>query len=336
VTPKKKFVEYIRSLGLEAEEHETYEILEKRIANHFKTEDTPSQLEPMLASDATENPEPYWNDSEWIAEEKLDGIRILMHFFKGRIRLTTRGKHPKTYLFNERTENYPQFQKCYHKDLEGTILDGECLGGKKDKRPPIAAIQAINGALPEQAIATQKKFGWARYRPFDVIHYLEKDLTRWGWEDRRFILEMVCMTIDNLTPTVVEYENKKAFYEKIIKKKGEGVMLKRESSRYFPNCRTDCWLKVKSYDNLECTITGFSAGAGRNRGKVGSCTVCRNGKTVGAFGNLTDELREKMTASDGSLRKKYYGMRCVVQFQLPLGNLMRHCRLIKLIDEEKV
>jgi len=334
VTPKKKFVEYIRSLGLQAEESETYEILEERIANHFKTEDTPSQFTPMLASDATANPEQLWNDSDYICEEKLDGIRILMHFHRGRIRLTTRGKDPKTSLYNEKQQNYPQYQKCYRESLEGTILDGEMLGGANDKRQPIAAIQAINGALPEQAIATQKKYGWARYVAFDIIRFQKQSLTDWPWWQRRALLEGICEETGPDTTVVCSYA-KKAFYDKICAKGGEGVMLKHKESKYAPDCRTNSWLKVKRYDNAEVLIVGFSPGAGKNKGKVGSVTVSVGEKIVGAFGNLTDELREDMTAEDGSLRKTYYGRKCVVQFQLPLGNLMRHCRLIKLIDEEK-
>jgi len=332
-TPKRKFVEYIQSLGLEAEESETYDILEKRVSDHFKTEETPSQVSPMLAEDATENPEQYWTNPNYICEEKLDGIRILMHFFKGRIRLTTRGKNPKTLLLNEKSDNYPQFKKCYRDDLEGTILDGEMLGGKNDNRSPIASIQAINGALPLQAVETQKKYGWARYRPFDVIYYFGKDITRWKWTDRRFILEMICPGI-GLHPTKVCYENKKEFYMQICKAGGEGVMLKRRASRYYPNSREDCWLKVKRYDEAEVLIVGWSLGFGKNMGKVGSVTVAVGEKIVGAFGNLTDELREKMTASDGSLKKMYYGKKCVVRFQAPLKNLMRHCRFIRFIEEK--
>jgi len=331
-SPKQEFVEYVRSLGLEADESETYEVLEGRVAKHFTTEDTPTQIEPMLAEDVTENPEPYWEDKDWICEEKLDGVRMLMHFHRGRIRFTTRGKDPKTLLYNEKTDNYPQYHDRYSEALEGTILDGEMIAGEGDKRPPIAAIQAINGALPEQALETQKKFGWARFVVFDIIRFGREDVTELSWQARRKKLETVCKSLRLQVSEVVK-EGKKAFYEEVVRRKGEGVMLKHIYSKYRPNSRVDCWLKVKRYDDVEAVITGWSPGAGRIEGKVGACTVSIDGKVVGAFGNLTDELREQMTASDGSLKKEYYGKRVLVRYQPPLRGLMRHCRLVKFIEE---
>jgi len=334
-TPKQKFEDYVRSLGISVGEKETYSELIKKIEQHFSTEENPPQMEPMLAYDVTSNPDPFWNDPDWIAEEKYDGIRMLMYFYRGRIRFTTRNRDPKTMLYHEKTNNYPQFLDRYREELEGTILDGEMIGGANDKREPLAAIQAINGALPETAVETQKKFGWARYVVFDIIKFCKKDVTEAPLIARKELVRAICQRLGLEMVKEVNWRgDKKAFYEEIVRRGGEGVMLKHQWSRYKVNSREECWLKVKRYDDVEAVITGWSKGCGRNRNKVGSCIISIDGKQVGAFGNMTDSIRNDMTAPDGSLKQEYYGRRVLVRYQPPLKGLMRHCRLLKLLEKE--
>src|SRR3989338_8285733 len=85
----------------------------------------------MLAADLRDLPRTVqarvWDNPDFIAEEKLNGVRALLHVHRSECRLTTRVKSKRTGLYSERTDNFPQLRDLQLGFLDGTVLDGELL-----------------------------------------------------------------------------------------------------------------------------------------------------------------------------------------------------------------
>ena len=128
------------------------------------------QINPMSCKGSSKLLKDALTSNEWIAEEKLDGIRFLMHITEDSIRFTSRGLSKETGLFVERTGNFPHLEKLDIKDLAYTVIDGEM----KHKR--WNESQSITGSDPENALKVQNEIGYIDYYAFDVIRYKNENV----------------------------------------------------------------------------------------------------------------------------------------------------------------
>jgi ATP-dependent DNA ligase len=234
------------------------------------------QIEPQPARGTLR--EEMWDSPEWIAEEKYDGDRRIAQFCGKAVRFTGRRKSVKDGLFVEKTDNVPHLSASYavvypakHKvtippaALEGTVLDGEMTftlseaaraygvqGGGLSKH-----VTAIMGSLPEEAIRKQIERGWLSYVAFDCLFYKGKDLRGLPLYERQ---EYVAEALEEWgNPFVsatasVGGKGKRAFYEKVVKAGGEGVILKRKDHIYGDK---QGWVKVKAQATADVVIMGF-------------------------------------------------------------------------------
>lgn len=202
--------------------------------------------------------EELWDSNEYIAEEKYDGSRYLSiggRYFSRRVSV-------KDDLPVEKTENVPHLHNIL-KDYPLLILDGEIYieGGKSND------VVSIMGAKPDKAIARQKERGWVRYVVYDILRDIDgKWLMDLPWIDRRKRLEEVMVLIfygnkeayKSMSLSSYETNNKKKFLTEILKRGGEGVMLKNIHGKYFPDKKPRWnWIKVKHNITSDVIITGF-------------------------------------------------------------------------------
>lgn len=199
-----------------------------------------------------------WESREYIAEEKYDGSRYLS--VGGR--LFSRKVSVKTNFPVEKTDNVPHLTQ-YLENYPLLILDGEIyIPGKKSNE-----VVSIMGALPEKAIARQSKQGFVSYVVFDILRDMDGNwLTDLPWVDRRGILletlEVIFNDFPNSTEiiTLSDYTltHKKQFNAEIMRRGGEGVMLKNVNAKYFPDKKPRWnWIKVKQNITSDVIITGF-------------------------------------------------------------------------------
>ena len=239
-----------------------------RIVTRVKTKgfpySTPRRVKPMLANRGTEKD---LDRPGYIAERKYDGTRVVV--IRDGDRVILRGRSWK----NDFASRYPELvEEIRRFPCKQFVADAELTFFKKgtDEDVMLTAL-----AKP----STQKLYD-LKLLFFDVLHIGTSDVTGQPIE-RRF------QKLKGLVPShryrrtrrkgfkivdIVEVatQNQKRFYQDIVKKNGEGVMLKRLGSTYQEHARNNDWLKVKKSETDDAIIIGYTRGGGRRSGTFGS------------------------------------------------------------------
>lgn len=242
------------------------------------------QIEPQPARGTLR--EEMWDSPDWIAEEKYDGDRRIAQFCGKGVRFTGRRISVKDGLFVEKTENVPHLSsygppltipdlRCTNftmtkvpAALEGTVLDGEMVyGGLRDtiqsgnRGGESKFVTSIMGSLPEEAVRKQIERGWLRYVVFDCLFYKGKDLRGDPLEQRRQFMLRALEEWGNPFASPSEavrgfkaQQSKRKFYDRIVERGGEGVILKAIHSPY---SERSAWVKVKKQATADVVIMGF-------------------------------------------------------------------------------
>ena len=189
---------------------------------------------------------------------------------------------------------------------------------------------------------------------FDCL-YNGVDIRSLPWKDRHVHAEKLAKALSDagfmckINPYVLE--NKKEFYESIIKQGGEGIVLKRTCAPYSSTTsRTDDMVKLKRTvacdlaSDIDAWVSGFTeATKGKaNENYIGglifSCKVkLKNGETVireiGRVAGIPQDLRVEMTDYDANgnpkLKQSYYGRVATISGQDISGvnKRLTHCVL---------
>lgn len=244
-----------------------------------------SQIEPAVARGKLT--EDLWSSVEWAAEEKYDGDRRIAQFVGDTItvvRFTGRRKSVKDGKFVEKTENLPHLNnqtisglppdvaKIMPSDaklraLAGTVLDGEMVF---EQHPPekLATlgyasegkskfVTSIMGSLPDAALTKQIERGWLRYVVFDCLWYKGEDMRARGYAARRSAASQAVKEWGNpfvCISRAVGGRDKRAFYEEVVSRGGEGVILKNIDATYGDR---QAWVKVKKEATADVVVMGY-------------------------------------------------------------------------------
>lgn len=99
-------------------------------------------------------------------------------------------------------------------------------------------------------------------------------------------------------------EELESFYESILIKGGEGIMLRKPNSKYVGK-RSGDLLKVKPFFDAEAKIVGYDEGGGKYLGMLGAFEVedLKTKKKFKVGSGLTDKIRKdyKKTHPKGTL-----------------------------------
>ena len=257
-----------------------------------------------------DEPDSYaWRD--WIAEEKLDGERLVLQFNGvSRGRATTRRVSKKTGLLNEKTNNVPHLRDLIQRApnvLADCVLDGEVMYvGARDASGSLGNVQSIMNSKPERAVEIQKEKGWVQYVVFDLLVYHGTDLRDEPYGNRRVLLATLLERLRQVLPDAMEiikmpdfstFGSYKVFCEGIWARGGEGVVLKDMNATYG---ESQAWLKVKREQTYDAFVTGYEMGEGKYEGLIGTL-ICsaydENGNVVEVAKVIpgTDEERKAYT-----------------------------------------
>lgn len=274
----------------------------------------PLQLEPARARDV--DPEDLWDDPSWLAEEKHDGWRFLMHFGGDldRVYMTGRRHSSRTGRLSEKGLCAP----CLWPDRRGgldygvgyTVIDGEVKSPTNDWRD----VAGIMNVEPEAAARRIKEIGEPSYVVWDVLFCDGEDVREKILMDRLSDLDRLVRAYGHQRLILGGFrrDDKRAFYDEIVARGGEGVVLKHIGSAYDEPEPSMRWVKVKKTSTVDVIITGFVDAkigvTGRYLGQIGSLRVSvygADGKTlveVARVSGMDDELRAKMSADRESWR----------------------------------
>ena len=260
---------------------------------------------PMLAlqikNKSEEEQNDIWNNQEkWLAEEKIDGSRQVLCWFKEDRCLDAYSRN--TSVFDFLPINYGQ--KLYDTvdvsklfNTPDFIIDGELVLKNneivKDNSVDIIADTQLNmvSAILSADYNLSKQF--QKLNPikliaFDILMYDGKDLTSLPLRERKKYLQLVFNNIKDLIDIELVANSNglstRDFYNQIVSVGGEGLVVKDLDSLYdIRGKRAGEWVKIKrsvtgslleqNYgDTFDCFVIGFNEGqkGTKNEGLVGS------------------------------------------------------------------
>jgi ATP-dependent DNA ligase len=223
-------------------------------------------IRPMLA-DAQKN-KLYAHNKQYVLQEKYDGTRGMLYKVGDKVTgLISR------YCDTDFTINFPEIVKdAKYIKAKQCVLDGE-ITFFDDKMNPFFLTAT---AVP----STKKKFN-VRYMVFDIIEYDGERVTNLPLTMRMELLKKIIPPSLKHIKVIKTYTDPKKYpsiYKAIVKRKGEGVMLKKKDSKYIPGSREE-WVKVKKEQTEDCIVCGITHGLGRRKKTFGALILGQYDKT---------------------------------------------------------
>ncbi len=219
---------------------------------------------PMLATLDTRIP----SGDDWTHEVKFDGFRALAYLRGGDCKLVSRNG-------NDLNGRFPEVAKAIVKAVKSpnAVVDGEICRLDPSGRSSFSELQQGSGPLVYYAFDLLELDGVPRVEmPLHERKELLRDLL-----DRR--VTSVGFSDD--------FDDGAALFE-VAKERGlEGVISKRVASAYQQGKRSRDWLKVKTENNEEFVVAGYTRGSGRRAGTFGSLVLAVNeGSELRYVGNV--------------------------------------------------
>lgn len=247
------------------------------------------KIDPMLARPTTKPPK----SADYLFEVKWDGIRALVTLEDGKVRIRGRNGLDVTDQFPELTVGEAFRATC-------GVFDGEivCLqpDGKPNFRDAIYRLQQRGGAI-ERAKA---KYPVTCYL-FDCLYLdgrpiINEPLTR----RREWLQDAVRSNSGYRVSEAVD--DGETFLEAVKAMKLEGIMAKLRNSPYVPGKRSDCWLKIKTQNTIECIVIGYTTGKGDRETTFGALYLAQREsgalKYIGKVGSGFDDISLKEVAAE--------------------------------------
>ncbi len=240
---------------------------------------------------------PYWNlkapereriwgdHNDWVAQEKFNGCRVIVHF--------VRGVGTFAHSRNIDSQKYRRSDLTYHllfadliPDFSATVdteavieknIDTSPFTPKGSKIPPsLQAVAAVLALRPESARCLQvEQNAPLMFKAFDIPRWDGRDFRPKKLIERLPYLNDF-LTAINGTPAGQYFEvpptqlyAKKLFFDRVLAKGGEGGMFKNLNSPYVDSSKRSRkgWVKVKRSVELDAFVSGFEPGKPNGRWK---------------------------------------------------------------------
>jgi len=217
------------------------------------------------------------NVSSWYMSEKLDGVRA---YWDGKRLISRNGK-----VFS--------VPPCFIKDFPSSELDGELWS----KRGNFSNISSI--VRKRQANESWKEL---TYNIFEVPNAEGNLLERLSTVKLSKYIKVIKQ---------IKIEDKKhlnEFLKNVEEKGGEGVVVRDGSLTYYTG-RNNNALKVKSYVDDECEVTGYTTGKGKYKGMTGALLCKMQNQNIIKIGSgLSDQEIINPPKISAIITFKYYGL----------------------------
>jgi len=250
-----------------------------RRKNKFKCE-SGQCIKPMLADAKKERLKKF--NTRYVLQEKYDGTRGVLYKRKGQVTgLISR------YCDNDFKDRFPDIvNEAKYIKSNDCVLDGEITFFNKSGHPFF---------LTATATPSTKKDYVAKYMVFDILELDGKNVTKLPLLKRLELLNQTIPPTLKYIKIIKTYDNRKEFpkiYNKIVARKGEGVMLKKKTSEYVHDSRQH-WTKVKKEQTEDCVVVGITEGLGRRKWTFGALVLGQyhNGKLT-YVGNVGSGLND--------------------------------------------
>lgn len=201
----------------------------------------PKNIKPMLCKLVDKS----FDDAGWLFETKWDGYRAIAQVEKGKVRLYSRNNLD----FNE---HYPSLVEALGKIRRDFVIDGEIVVFDEGDRSRFQLLQNY--------LKTGR--GNLAYCLFDLLYLDGRNLVDTPLLERKKILKRL-LGKDRLLRYSDHVLGKGVKAFKVAEQKGlEGVIAKKVDSLYEMGKRTGDWQKIKTRQEQEVVIGGFTAPTG--------------------------------------------------------------------------
>jgi bifunctional non-homologous end joining protein LigD len=207
---------------------------------------------PMLATLETALP----RGSDWSFEVKFDGFRALAYVRGGECELVSRNG-------NRLNDRFPEVAKAIVKAVKtpNAVIDGEITRVDAEGRSRFSELQRGSGALV--------------FFAFDVLEADGERLVDLPLTERKERLRKLLDTRVKSVAFSESFDDGEALFHVAQEQHLEGVIAKRKDSAYKQR-RTRDWLKVKTENNDEFIVAGYTRGAGRRASTFGALVLAVN------------------------------------------------------------
>lgn len=188
-----------------------------------------------------------FDSPDHIFEWKVDGVRCIMFYHHGQVRLQSRSGKDCT----------RQFQEIWAPPVNASeaILDGE-ITVLTDGKPDFEAVMEryLAGVNKVKLLLDTKP---AFYVVWDILWLNGKQTTSFPLMERKELLAQALKDSDNIRKIEwVDIEGL-ALWDAIRSFGLEGMVAKQKNSRYVFGKRSAAWLKVKNYQEAEVNVFGY-------------------------------------------------------------------------------
>jgi bifunctional non-homologous end joining protein LigD len=255
-------------------------------------------IKPMLARLIDEP----FDKAGWLFEIKWDGYRAIAEIKKDKIKLYSRNGNPFEKIYTPVVE-------ALKKIKNDCILDGEIVA-LKDGHADFHTLQQYRDVdAPLQ------------YQIFDILSLDGKDLRKKPLIERKKLLAKLLPKKD---PILQYSDHIEKFGTKLfdrIKKEGvEGVVAKEAASPYRDGLRNGEWLKIKSVQEQEAIIVGFTAPRGSRKQLGALVLAAHEGGRLRYIGHSGGGFTEKELAEIHAKLKKISTKKSPLTEKVPVNS----------------
>ncbi|HEY0388039.1 MAG TPA: DNA ligase D [Gaiellales bacterium] len=228
---------------------------------------------PMLATQSDRLP----GRGDWTYEVKWDGYRVIARLEGGETALTSRRGV-------DMASRFPMLVRALPHALRTSdcVVDGELCMLDEEGRPSFSLMQRGEGS--------------PAYYVFDLLELERRPIIDLPLEERREQLEALLIDGNPLVRLSRGFDDGAALLDAVVAQDMEGVVAKRLGSPYRPGRRSGDWVKVKSRQDGEFLILGWTPGQGA-REALGSLVLGEPGdEGITWAGNVGSGLDERTIA----------------------------------------
>lgn len=207
--------------------------------------------------------------SNYLAEEKLDGMRCQLHAEGAHVKLFSRDLNDISSAFPEVIEYFR------HHVSESIVMDGELCVFRDSVLQTFNDLQQRMGVKKPSRNLLQSHP--VTFVAFDLLYMNGKPVFNEPLEKRRQLLEVWCRQYQlpvTRQKSISDQKEVEQIFNKAIARGNEGLMLKLKGSNYEYGERRKSWLKIKKPGGSFDTIIMYAhAGSGRRGGTYSDFTL---------------------------------------------------------------
>ncbi len=211
----------------------------------------------------------------WIFEPKMDGVRALAFIKGGNVELRSRRGNAITVQYPEVVEGLKVQRPDGRRSgrARAAVFDGEIVALNAAGAPDFQELQGrINLSNPAEVARAAAETA-VTYFVFDVLYLDGYDLRDVPLVERKALLWKTLEQGPHVRYVDHEHDDGEEMFRAALALGFEGFVAKRATSRYESGVRSQSWLKVKSTNEQEFVIGGYTEGEGSRAKAFGGLLV---------------------------------------------------------------